>query len=107
MPNISNCSRPNSLAVMTDAARLDPCAMTAPMRDHTVRLANRPRRESAPHVVLIACMALYAGPHLLNIDGRFMRSYNNFQRNTTDTGQLVTRRRYITQCEDRSEEHTS
>jgi hypothetical protein len=35
---------------MTDAARFEPCDMTAPRKDQTAPLANRPRRESAAHV---------------------------------------------------------
>ena len=33
----------------TDAAKVDPCDTIPPRRDHTAPLANRPRRESAPH----------------------------------------------------------
>jgi len=57
MPYSPNCSRPKSLAVMTDAARLEPCEITAPMSDQTAPLANRPRSESAAHVRLIALVA--------------------------------------------------
>ncbi len=54
IPYLPNCSRSNNLAVMTDAARLQPCEMTAPMRDQAAPLANRPRRESAAHTSRIA-----------------------------------------------------
>src|ERR1017187_360059 len=57
MPYSPNCSRPNSLAVITDAARFAPCAIPAPMRDQTAPLANRPRSESAAHMALIALVA--------------------------------------------------
>jgi hypothetical protein len=57
MPYSPNCSRPSSRAVMTDAAKFEPCDMTAPMRDHTAPLAKRPRRESARHTPVMAFAA--------------------------------------------------
>jgi hypothetical protein len=54
MPYSPNCARPSSRAVMTEAAKFEPCDMTAPMRDHTAPLAKRPRRESAPHNSVLA-----------------------------------------------------
>jgi hypothetical protein len=42
---------------MTDATKMDPCDMTAPMSDQTAPLANRPRSESAAHMPLIALLA--------------------------------------------------
>jgi len=51
---------------MTDAAKFEPCDMTAPMRDQTAPLANRPRSESAAHMPLIA---LVAQAHDLISDG--------------------------------------
>jgi len=57
MPYSPNCSRPKSLAVMTDAAKPQPCEITAPTRDQTAPLAKRPRSESAAHVSVIALVA--------------------------------------------------
>jgi hypothetical protein len=57
MPYWPNCSRPNSLAVATEAARLDPWDMAAPTTDQTAPRVNRPRRESAVHTPLIAFVA--------------------------------------------------
>ena len=54
MPYSPKCSRPSIRAVMTDAAKFEPCDMSAPKRDHTAPLVNRPRSESAAHMSRIA-----------------------------------------------------
>ena len=57
MPYLPNCSRPSILAVITDAARVEPCDIAAPIRDQVAPLAKRPRSESDAQMSLTALVA--------------------------------------------------
>lgn len=88
MPYWPKCSRPSSRAVMTDAAKFEPCDMTAPMRDHTAPLAKRPRRDSARHTPV---MALAAPSHDLISAGIKSRSPTSQSQNNSSSPNSVWR----------------
>ena len=63
---------------MTDAAKFEPCDRTAPKKDQTAPLANRPRSESATHITLNALVAPFHDLMSVGIKSNWLASDIDF-----------------------------